>query len=431
MATRRTARARPLTGAVQVPGDKSISHRALIVASLAPGRSIVSHANTGADVRATATALTQLGAGVSFGEGESQVLIEGCGYERLHEPEAVIDAGNSGTTLRMLLGVCAALPALSVLTGDESLRRRPMLRLVVPLRQMGATIDGRAHADRAPMVVRGGGLRGVDHELSIASAQVKSALLLAGLRADGMTSVREPRASRDHTERMLAAAGVGVERDDLRVAVRGGEVPAAGQWRVPGDLSSALFLVVAALLIPGSDLTVTGVGLNPTRTAALDALRSMGASLEVEEEGDVCGEPVGSIRARHSELRGTTIGPEAVPRLIDEIPALVVAATQADGTTEIRGAGELRVKESDRIATMAEGLSAIGGRVETLPDGLVVTGPSVLRGGEVDSRADHRVAMALAVAGLIATDRVRVAGWSSVETSFPEFLDVLGEAQRK
>jgi 3-phosphoshikimate 1-carboxyvinyltransferase len=422
---------RPLTGSISVPGDKSLTHRALIVSALAEGRSVITHANVGDDALATARALESFGARVEVDRDGSRVEVEGSGPEGLREPAGVIDAGNSGTTIRTLLGVAAPVPGLTVLDGDASIRRRPMLRVVAPLRQMGAQIDGREHGDRAPLTVRGSELTGIDHELNVASAQVKTALLLAGLRAAGTTSVTEPRQSRDHTERMLAAAGVPLRVEGTTATIEGGTAPAPADRMIPGDISSALFLIVAALICPGSDLTVTGVGLNPTRTAALDVLRQMGADLEIEMEDERHGEPVGSVRARHSELTGVSVDPAVMPALIDEVPVLTIAASQATGTTEIRGAEELRIKESDRIDTMVTGLTAVGAEVEELPDGMVIAGSSALTGGKVESRGDHRVAMAFAVAGLVASDNVRIDGWSCVETSFPEFLDVLGEAQRR
>lgn len=428
MRTRRR-KERSLTGTLEVPGDKSISHRALIVAALARGRSTIDHINAGLDVRATARALEQLGAAVTIAAHEPRAVVEGSGWDGLREPDEAIDVGNSGTTIRTLLGVSAPVPGLTVLTGDASIRRRPMLRVVAPLRQMGARIDGRDHGDKAPLTVRGSDLTGIDYEMPVASAQVKTAILLAGLRAAGTTTVIEPRATRDHTERMLDAAGVSIRREGLHVSLIGGAEPIAADCVVPGDISSALFLIAAALLVDGSDLTITGVGLNPTRTAALDVLTEMGAELEVHVEDTVGGEPSGTVRARHSKLHGIAIDPSRVPALIDEIPILAVLATQADGVTEITGAEELRVKETDRIEAMAAGLKALGAAVETKPDGLSIAGPSTLTGGAVDSRYDHRVAMALAIGGLVSTDNVRVQGWSAVDTSFPEFLDLLGRAQ--
>ena len=433
MRTRRR-KERSLTGTLEVPGDKSISHRAVIFAGLANGTSTIDHINVGLDVRATARAMEQLGATVTIAAHDLRVVVEGSGWPGLREPDEAIDVGNSGTTIRSLLGVCAPVPGLTVLTGDASIRRRPMLRVVAPLRQMGARIDGRDHGDKAPLTVRGSELTGIDYEMPVASAQVKTAILLAGLRAAGTTTVIEPRPTRDHTERMMDAAGVAVRKEGTGVTVDGGVEPKAADRLVPGDISSAMFLIAGALLVPGSDLTITGVGLNPTRTAALDVLVQMGAELEVNVEETVGGEraggePFGTVRARYSELRGVTVDPSLVPSLIDEIPVLAVVASQAEGVTEITGAEELRVKETDRIEVMAAGLRALGATVDPLPDGLTITGPSTLAGGSVDSRHDHRAAMAFAVAGLVATDNVRIAGWSSVDTSFPEFLDLLGTAQ--
>ena len=431
---------RPLVGSLRVPGDKSISHRALILGALAPGRSVISNLNTGADVRATAAAVRAFGATCEIEAGDpnasgaedrmSRAVVEGSGLGGLHEPPGVVDVGNSGTTIRSLVGVAAGIPGLTVFTGDASIRRRPMLRVVVPLRQMGASIDGRSNGDLAPLAVRGGSLVGCDHELSIASAQVKTALLLAGLGAEGTTSVTEPGPSRDHTERMLASAGAAVRVTGRTVEITGGTELRPVDRDVPGDISSAMFLIAAALLVPGSELVLEGVGLNPTRTAALDVLRDMGADLEVEVSDTDADEPAGTITVRHSRLVATSIGGEVVPRLIDEIPILAALATQAEGATEIRGAKELRVKESDRIAALATGFQRLGVTVSELPDGLSIEGPARLSGGEVESHHDHRIAMSFAVAGLTAESNVKVKGWSCVDTSFPEFLDLLGRVQR-
>jgi 3-phosphoshikimate 1-carboxyvinyltransferase len=401
-----------------------------MIGALARGRSEISNLNLGGDVGATATAVTKLGAPVEVDPNAGSAWIDGPGPDRLHEPPDVIDAGNSGTTLRCLLGILSAVEGMSVVTGDESLRRRPMLRVVAPLRQLGASIEGRDHGDRAPLVVRGAELRGAEIEIPVASAQIKTALLLAGLRADGPTTVISPRPSRDHTERMLTATGVGLEISEDSISIAPGE-PKPFRLRVPGDASSAAFLIVAALLVPGSDLTVTGVGLNPSRTALFDVLSEMGAEIEVETTAEEMGEPVGTIRAKHSLLSRTEVPPEAIPALVDEIPILAVAATQATGTTTIAGAGELRVKESDRLATVAAALRSLGASVEERPDGLEVSGPAQLDGGEVESAGDHRIALALAVAGLVASAPVRVNRWACVDTSFPEFLDLLGDAQGK
>lgn len=421
---------RALRGTVTVPGDKSISHRALILAAVAEGTSIVAGLGSGRDVAATAGMLAGLGAAVALDRENHKAKVKGWGSSGPREPGSVLDAGNSGTSLRTIAGVCAAAPGLSVLTGDDSLRRRPMLRVVVPLRQMGARVDGRAHGEFAPLAIRGGPLAAADVELDVASAQVKTAVLLAGLAARGITSVTEPHRSRDHTERMLETMGAEVTRSETTVSIRGGATLTARDTRIPGDISSALFLVAAALLIEGSDLTIEGVGLNPSRTAALDVLLAMGADVTWETKEEWGGEPVGSLRARHSALRAIAIGGAEIPGLIDEIPALAVMATFAEGETVISDAGELRVKESDRIETLVRALGEVGADAVERSDGLVVRGSGPWRAAEIDAGGDHRIAMALAVGGLASGQRVRVRSWSSVETSFPEFLDVVARAQR-
>jgi 3-phosphoshikimate 1-carboxyvinyltransferase len=418
-----------LVGDISVPGDKSVSHRALIIGALARGPSRVLGVNLGHDVLSTASALSALGTRCRVIEDNCEVYVEGRGRRGFTESSDVVNTGNSGTTLRLMLGVCAGLPFATVLTGDASLRRRPMLRIVEPLREMGATVDGRQMGDRAPLFVRGGGLRGIDWTTPVASAQVKSGLLFAALNADGRTRIEEPAMSRDHTERMLEAAGVPVVRRGLSVAVNGPADVEPADRRVCGDLSAAIFFAVAATLVAGSRLTVRFVGLNPTRAGSLDILRDMGAAVDVEPAGDESGEPVGDVTVTSSRLRGVEVDSRLIPSAIDEIPILAVAATQADGETVIRGASELRVKEADRLSAMAQGLRALGADAQELPDGLVVKGPVRLNGGEVDSHGDHRIAMAFAVAGLVASERVRVKGWSCVDTSFPGFLDVLARAQ--
>ena len=420
----------PLMGTVAVPGDKSISHRALIVAALASGTSSLTALNSGADVEATVRLLAQLGVGVDFDRDNLKARVKGYGWDGLVEPDDVLFAANSGTTLRCLLGVTAAVDGLAVLCGDPSLNRRPMLRVVAPLRQMGAMIDGRRHGELPPLVVRGGELRGVDHESQVASAQVKTALLLAGMRAAGTTSITEPALSRDHTERLLAATGVRLETAGPTAAVEGGQAPEPFNLAVPGDFSSAAFLVTAAVLLESSELTISGVGLNPTRTRFLDVLRDMGADVTSHVTEERMGEPVGSISVKATELSPAEIGGRDTVSFIDELPLLAVVATQARGRTVVRDARELRVKESDRIEAMVTGLNALGASAAATHDGFVIDGPTPLEGGEVDSRMDHRVALSFAVAGLIAQSNVRIKGWSSVEISFPEFLDTLAGARR-
>jgi 3-phosphoshikimate 1-carboxyvinyltransferase len=426
---RKLAATPPLVGRITVPGDKSISHRALLLAALASGPSTIANANRGHDVAATRRAIELLGARVEESPS-GLVKVEGCGGAvGMGEPSDVIDAGNSGTTLRCLAGVCAGVAGTSVLTGDASLRSRPMLRIVVPLRQMGAAIEGRRHADRAPLVIRGGELRGIDHETDVASAQVKTAVLLAGLAARGPTSVTEPRLSRDHTERMLEVAGVPVERHGTTVRIAGGTVLAGREWAVPGDISAALFMVVAATIVPGSDLIIEDVGVNPTRSAALDVLGSMGADIELAEVPEIDGEPRARLRVRHAPLHGTEVPTELAPRVIDEVPVLAVAGAIADGTTTFKGVGELRVKESDRIGSLVAGIAALGGSAAATSDELEIHG-GTLGPGRVDPAGDHRIAMAFAVAALAASGKVTVDGWSCVDTSFPGFLDTLADAQQ-
>jgi 3-phosphoshikimate 1-carboxyvinyltransferase len=417
----------PLAGSVTVPGDKSISHRALILSALAEGPATITNVNLGDDVRATLAVLRQLGVPCDP-ISKDVVEVEGCGLERLREPDEVLDARNSGTTIRLALGFLAGAPMGAVVTGDASLRRRPMRRVVEPLRRLGAKIDGRHHGDRAPLWVRGGPLRAADIATEVASAQVKGAVLLAALAAEGTTSITEPAPSRDHTERMLTAAGVVLERTDLTVSVAGGQGPRAVDRRVPGDVSSAMYLIVTAALVEGSNLEITDVGLNPTRCGALEVLAAMGADVRAEVLGDWGGEPVGRVTVRASELHATEIEPALVPTLVDELPVLAVAATQARGTTVIAGARELRVKESDRIDVLATGLQRLGAAVEPRSDGLVVRGPAALRPGTVDARGDHRMALSFAVAGLVSGREVEIEGWDSVAVSFPTWTEVLSRA---
>lgn len=417
----------PLRGSVTVPGDKSISHRALILGALADGTSKISNLPDGADVRATIACLVRFGVGIST-HAEGLVEVEG---SIPREPRDVLDAGNSGTTARLLMGIAAGVAGCSSFTGDDTLRRRPMGRVTEPLTAMGARVLGRGGGELLPLTIAGGRLRGAAHISGAPSAQVKGALLLAGLGADGSTSVTEPLPSRDHTERMLRALGVPVEAHGSTVSVTGGSTPEPFALTVPGDVSSAMYLVAAAVLVEGSDLVVEGVGLNPGRTAALDVLRRMGAAVTWEITGERCGEPFGWIQAQHGPLSGTDVDPAEVPALIDEIPILSIVASQAAGRTRIRGAAELRVKESDRIATIGAGLRALGGAVEERADGLVIEGPVRLSGGEVSARGDHRIAMAFWVAELVAAGAVRVHGGSAVRTSFPRFLDVLARARER
>ena len=399
---------RPLRGRVTVPGDKSISHRALLLAALAEGTSVVRGLSDGDDVARTRAAIEALGAGV---DGEKIIG----GRSRLHEPGDVLDMGNSGTGIRLLAGLCAGFPWLAVLTGDASIRRRPMSRVAEPLRAMGAHVDGRDGGRLPPLVVRGGGLHGIDYDLPVPSAQVKSAVLLAGLSADGETVVRQPVVTRAHTEEMLAACGVPVDVSDDGLVVTLRPAPLQPfELDVPGDPSQAAFWIVGACIVPGSDVLVDDIYIGPARTGFLDVLQRMGA--EVERVGER------SVRARYSpELHGTGVSPAEIAALIDEIPILAVAATVAGGDTGFLDVGELRVKESDRVATIIEGLAGMGATAIADGEGLHVRGGATLRGGKVHSHWDHRIAMALVIAGLAAEGTTEIEGWGAVATSYPGF----------
>ncbi len=407
---------RPLRGTLRLPGCKGISHRALILAAIADGRSTIRGLADGADVAATAAALDALG--VRVRAAGDAIRVTGAGVGALREPEGPIDCGNSGTTMRMVAGLVAGRDFFSVLIGDESLSKRPMARVLEPLSAMGAIVDGRDRGRLAPISVRGGGLRGVRHALTTASGQVKTALILAGLQADGVTEIVEPSPSRDHTERMLTALGVDVQRPEPTVTRVTAGQPAAFDATIPGDASSAAFFVVGACIVPGSDLVIEGVNLNPDRVGYVDVLRRMGAAIEVTQTGEAIGEPVGDIRVRAAALHGTEIaGDESI---IDELPVLAVAAAFADGVTTIHDAAEMAVKETNRIATMEQELTQLGIGVEARPDGLVVRGGAPT-GGLLKSHGDHRIAMAGAIAGLGAAGETTVRGFAASAISYPGF----------
>ncbi len=414
---------RRLKGDAEVPGDKSISHRGALLGAVAEGATEVHGYLEAEDCLRTITAVQMLGADVTR-KGPGHYRIVGSGLAALQEPGDVIDCGNSGTTARLLLGLLAGRPFCSILTGDESLRRRPMGRVAEPLRAMGATFTGRANGTRLPLAVRGAErARAIEYATPVASAQVKSAILLAGLGADGPVTVIEPAPSRDHSEVMLRAFGARLETAERRVTLTPG--PLRGTTvHVPGDVSSAAFLLVAAAIVPDARVTVARVGVNPSRTGLLDVLDAMGARLERGATGGD-GEPSAALTVASSALRATSIGGALVPRLIDEIPVLAVAAAVADGVSEVRDAAELRVKESDRIAAIARELGAMGAAVEELPDGMRITGGRRLRGARVSSGGDHRMAMALAVAALVADGETVIEDTACVATSFPRFAETL------
>jgi 3-phosphoshikimate 1-carboxyvinyltransferase len=427
-----------LRGDLRLPGDKSISHRALILAALAEGESVIEGAGDGADVRSTAGIVAALGAGVERLDGAGPTVdyrVVSPGVDRLLQPSAVLDCGNSGTSLRLSSGMLAGLPMTSTLDGDDSLRRRPVARIIEPLRSMGAELRARRNDSLPPVTVVGRTpLRAIDVTMPVPSAQVKSAILLAGLRADGRTTVRESVATRDHTERMLRARGVPVERAEgadggVAWTVEGGRNVHAVTERIPGDVSAAAFWLVAGAIHPDAELVLHDVGINPTRRAVIDILRTMGAAIEELTGGgsddDGVGEPIADLVVRSSSLRAVELGPADVAAAIDEIPVLCLAATAAAGTTVIRGAGELRHKESDRIAGIAGGLRALGARIDVDGDDIRVTGGALLEGGETDSLDDHRLAMTFAVAGLVAKGLTTVGRPGSAAISYPGFFDDL------
>ncbi len=427
MTQREIRPARRLRGTIAVPGDKSISHRAAIFNALADGEATVHNFLPGEDCLSTLAVLRALGVESTLDRaGDTPVLhVRGNGMRGLGEPACVLDCGNSGTTMRLMAGVLAGQPFHSVLTGDASLCTRPMERVTAPLREMGARIDGREEGRLAPLSVRGGGLRGIRYRTPVASAQVKSAILLAGLFAEGETTVEEPELSRDHTERMLSAMGARIGREGTAVRLTAGAPLQPLSMRVPNDISAAAFWMVAAAVHPDAELRLTGVGINPTRSGIIDVLREMGADVEVQEERQAGGEPVADIVVRSSQLHGVTVGGEMIPRLIDEVPALAVAAAFAHGTTEIRDAAELRVKESDRVASVVSQLAALGVPISECPDGMRIEGGSGIRGGRVHSFADHRLAMALAIAGLASNDGVVLDDADAVNISYPDFWEHL------
>lgn len=409
---------RKMTGRMEAPGDKSISHRAVMLAAISKGRSVVEGFLDGQDCLSTIKCFRAMG--IEIQRRKQRLEIQGQGIQGLREPHDVLNAGNSGTTMRLMSGILAGQNFCSVITGDQSLRRRPMARITEPLRRMGAAIDGRERGQWAPLIIRGGNLQGIAWQTPVPSAQIKSAILLAGLYANGKTVIREPHLTRDHTERMLSGFGITVVRQGTQVTLRPGCLE--GQYlEVPGDISSAAFFLVAAAALPGSNLVIENVGLNPTRSGIIDVLQKMGADIRSDNVRTVCGEEIGDLIVQGAPLHGVEVGPEIIPRLIDEIPVLAVAAAVAEGETRITGAGELRVKESNRLAAITSELSKMGVRIRELPDGLVIKGPNTLRGAAVASYQDHRIAMALAVAGLFAEGETKIADSGCADISFPGF----------
>lgn len=426
---------RPLTGTVTVPGDKSLTHRAIILTALAEGTSTITGYCRGEDCLNTMRAFQALG--IPITETFTTLTVSGKGFWGLTEPTTLIDCGNSGTGIRLLAGLLAGQDFFTVLTGDESIRRRPMGRVVKPLREMGAIIGGRKGGELAPLAITGTGLHGIAYTSRVASAQMKSSVLLAGLFAQGETRYKEPSLSRDHTERMFRFFGIPLRSEGETLVLQGR--PSAG-WRgvpitIPGDFSAAAFFMVGASIVPGSDLTIRNVGINPTRTGLLDIMRAMGADICILNQREEAGEPVGDLRVKAAPLKGITIGPELIPKTIDEFPILCVAAAVADGDTTISGAEELRVKESDRIATMSAELAAMGASIQEQSDGMTIRGlgrPGVNgrlnASGKAQSHGDHRVAMSLAIGGLTAEASMTITDTGCIDTSFPNFETTLTES---
>jgi 3-phosphoshikimate 1-carboxyvinyltransferase len=418
-------KSRGLRGEVTPPPDKSISHRSIMFSALAEGRSIVRNFLRAEDPLSTIKAFRMLGVPIQD-KGDGEVIIDGKGLRGLTEPFDIIDCGNSGTTIRLISGILAGNPFLSILTGDDSIKQRPMARVITPLKQMGAKISARANDRYPPIAITGTQLKAIDYEMPIASAQVKSCVLLAGLYADGTTTLMEPQRSRDHTERMLSAMGAEIKVQGLQVLISGGAQLHAADVTVPADFSSAAFFMAAALLVPDSEIVIRGVGMNPTRTGLLKVLADMGARIGIENRKDVSGEPIADIICSSaSGLKAVKVGGDIVPSLIDEFPILCILASRADGITEIRGAQELRVKESDRIKAMASELTKLGVEVTEHPDGLDIHGNSNLKGAPVESYGDHRIAMSLSVAAMIAQGKTVINNASCADISFPGFYEKL------
>lgn len=406
-----------------MPGDKSIGHRAVIFGSIAEGRSRILNLSGGEDNRRTVQAFKDMG--VKMWQEDTALCVEGRGWEGLSAPGRTIDCGNSGTTMRLLSGVLAGRPFSSRLDGDASLRRRPMQRVIDPLTRMGAKITAQEDRGLAPLEITGRKLKGIGYQMPVASAQVKSAILMAGLQAEGVTTVEEPQASRNHTELMIQGFGGEVTVEARTISIMGGQRLTGRDVRIPGDISSAAFFLVAAAIIPGSEVIVRDVGTNRTRDGVIEILRRMGADIESMNARIETGEPVADLKVRGSRLKGVAIGPEMAARTIDEYPILAVAAAAADGTTTMVGVKELRYKESDRIAAMTEGLRRLGMIVEEREDGMSIEGGKPLSGGQVRSFGDHRVAMALAVAGLASQDGIEIDDADCVSISFPSFFELL------
>jgi len=415
--------AEPILGEIEVPGDKSISHRAVILGALARGITKLTYFLDGEDCMRIIKAFQQLG--VSIEQHNTSLLIHSNGRSSLTEPSVPLYFGNSGTTARLMLGILAGLPFFSTVYGDPFLTERPMDRVITPLEKMGAVFDGRADGSFLPLSIRGGGLKAIKYALPVKSAQVKSAVLLAGLFAEEQTTIIEKTTTRNHTEQMLQAFGADITTKDEEITITNRQELIANDVRVPGDISSAAFFLVAAAIVPDSVLTIRSVGLNETRTGIIDVLMKMGGDIHIYNQCSVSGERYGDVEVSYRELKGTNIEGDIIPRLIDEIPVIALLATQAKGTTIIRNAEELRVKETDRLAAVVDNLSRLGAAIEATEDGMIIHGQTTLHGGKVDSYSDHRIAMTNAIASLITTGSVTLDDSSSIAISYPSFLEDL------
>lgn len=412
-----------LNGEITVPGDKSISHRAVMFGAISKGVTKIENFLPGADCLSTIACFRSLG--IDIEQEGSRVEISGRGIAGLQKPAGILDVGNSGTTIRLMIGILAGMPFESTIQGDDSIAKRPMTRVTAPLSKMGAQISGRNGGEYTPLTIKGAKLRGITYELPLASAQVKSAILLAGLQAEGRTTVIEPVKSRNHTEQMIRQFGGMIKQDGNSIVIEGGQELAGTNISVPGDISSAAFFLVAGAIIPGSEILLRNVGLNPTRTGILDVLKAMGANIAVEPYDSDSSEPAGDIRVSHSKLRGTVIEGELVPRLIDEIPVIALLAAQAEGKTVIKDAAELKVKETNRIDTVVNELKKLGARIEATSDGMVIHGKTTLTGGRVSAHGDHRIGMMLSVAALLCSEDVYLQDSVSVAVSYPRFFEDL------
>ncbi|MGN7386619.1 3-phosphoshikimate 1-carboxyvinyltransferase [Sporosarcina sp. SAFN-015] len=412
-------------GSIKVPGDKSISHRAIMLGSIAKGRTAIKGFLDGEDCLRTIEIFKRLG--VSIERKGTDVVVDSPGIGKWTTPKEELYAGNSGTTARLMLGILSGSPVTSTMTGDDSLSKRPMKRVTTPLQSMGASIAGAESGDFLPLTIEGTELEGIDYNMPVASAQVKSAILFAGLNAEGETVVRETAVSRDHTERMLKQFGAELVQDGKTVSIKGGQALTGTDVTVPGDISSAAFFMVAAAMIEGSEVDFLDVGLNPTRTGIIEVLRQMGAKVDILEQNGEMGEPYGVVKVSHDRLEGIEISGDIIPTLIDELPIIALLATQATGTTVIKDAGELRVKETDRIAAVTDELTKLGANVKATDDGMIIEGPTALSGGELKSYGDHRIGMMAAIASLVSDGPIHIEDPSCIAISYPNFFDHLSQ----